>query len=74
MGPERHLIVLNFSGTPAQALLRLPWIDMRNRTWQFSDPLSGEVFERSGGDMADNGLFVSLDPWCHHFFRLESSG
>jgi len=47
---------------------------MRNRTWQFSDPLSGEVFERSGGDMADNGLFVSLDPWHHHFFRLESSG
>ena len=74
MGPERHLIVLNFSGTPAQALVRLPWIDMRNRTWQFSDPLSGEVFERSGGDMADNGLFVSLDPWHHHFFRLESSG
>ncbi len=74
MGPERHLIVLNFSGTPAQALVRLPWIDMRNRTWQFSDPLSGEVFERSGGDMADNGLFVSLDPWRHHFFRLESSG
>ena len=74
MGPERHLIVLNFSGTPAQALVRLPWIDMRNRTWQFSDPLSGEVFERSGGDMADNGLFLSLDPWRHHFFRLESSG
>ena len=67
---ERHLVVVNFSDTPSQAMVRLPWEDLRGRVWRFSDSLSGETFERDG-DMAKHGLFVSLDPWRWHFLRLE---
>ncbi len=74
LGAERRLIVLNFSGTPSQALVWLPWDDLRERAWRFSDPLAGETFERDGGDLADRGLFVSLEPWRWHFLGLESGG
>ena len=45
---------------------------MRGKSWRLSDALSGESFERSGDDMAANGLFISLDPWRWHFLRLET--
>jgi hypothetical protein len=71
MGPERHLIVINFSDTASQALVHLPWDSLRGRIRRLSDSLSGEAFERSGHDMADHGLFVALDPWSWHLLRLE---
>ena len=30
------------------------------------DLLSGEVYERSGDEIASNGLYVELPPWGHH--------
>jgi hypothetical protein len=72
MGPERRLIVLNFSDAPSQALTRLPWEDLHGRDWLLSDSLTGESFERSGDGMTGAGLFVSLEPWRGHFLRLEA--
>jgi hypothetical protein len=71
-GDDRQLIVVNFSAAPAQALVRVPWEDVRGRSLRLSDPLSGKTFERSGDDLAGPGMFVSLDPWQWHFLQLES--
>ncbi len=71
LGGERHLIVVNFSGTPSQAVIRMPWEDLRARVWRLSEMLSTESYERRGDDLADSGLFVSLGPWQWHFFRLD---
>jgi len=70
-GDERQLIAVNFSAMPSQALVRVPWEDVRSRSWQLSDPLSGESFERNGDDLAGEGMFVSLEPWRWHLLRLE---
>jgi glycosidase len=59
----QHLIAINFSDTPAQA--RIP-IDIGNQPWRLTDLLTGEVFDRSGEEMADPGLYVSLAPWQFH--------
>jgi 1,4-alpha-glucan branching enzyme len=67
---ERRLIVVNFSGGAAQARVRLPWEDLRGRTWRLADPLSGEAYDRGGDDMSDNGLYVDLGPWNTHFLRV----
>jgi len=74
LGGERRLVVINFSDAPSQAMVRPPWDDLRGRVWRFSDPLSGEAFERDGDGLARHGLFVSLDPWRWHFLRLEQAG
>ncbi|WP_329225350.1 alpha-amylase family glycosyl hydrolase [Streptomyces canus] len=62
----RHLIVVNDSDRPAQARLPLPWDDLRGRVCRATDLLTGAVYDRDGGELADCGLFVSLEGWgCH---------
>jgi hypothetical protein len=68
---ERVLIVVNFSGGAVQARIHLPWDELRGSTWRLSDPLSGEIYERSGDEMRDLGLYVELGPWKWHFFTLN---
>jgi len=71
LGVERRLLVINFSDAHSQAMVHLPWGDLGARSWRLSDPLSGEAFDRNGDELAADGFFVSLDPWCWHFLRLE---
>ena len=70
---ERCFIVVNFSAEPAQALVRVPWDALRGRTWRLKDVLSGEIYDRSGDEMRDSGLYVDLGPWCCHCFILKPS-
>jgi hypothetical protein len=66
----RHLVVVNLSGAPAQARVRLPWQGLRGRGWELSDRLDGRHFERSGDELAGEGLYVGLDPWASHFLAF----
>jgi hypothetical protein len=68
---ERYLIVVNFSDGTSQALVRVPWDELRGRTWRLSDAQTGDTFDRSGEDMRDNGLYVDLDPWKCHLFQAR---
>jgi hypothetical protein len=70
---ERRLIVVNFSAASSQALVRVPWDELRGRMWRLDDKLSGETFERSGNDMRDAGLYVDLKPWQCHLFQVRTS-
>ena len=71
MADERYLIVLNFSGAPSQALVRVPWDELRGQEWSLNDQLSGEFYDRRGDDMTGKGLYVDLKPWGFHFFRMQ---
>src|SRR5215831_317963 len=63
---HRHVVVINFSGQPAQGRVPLPWADLPGRTWHLTDLFAGEVFERNGDELAGPGLFVALGPWQFH--------
>jgi glycosidase len=60
---QRHLVVVNLADSNAQARVRLPWSDLGGRTWRFSDVLNGQAFERDGGELDDQGLYVGMEPW-----------
>ena len=70
-GAERFLVVVNLSGAPAQGRVGLNWPDLGGRSWQFTDLLEGPGFEREGGDLQSQGLFVALDPWQSHVLALR---
>jgi hypothetical protein len=36
-----------------------------------TDVFSGEVYNRSGAEMSDPGLYVELEAWGFHFLRVE---
>jgi len=68
---DRYLIVINFSGITSQAHVHVPWDELKGKTWRLNDVLSGESYDRSGGDMQDAGLYVDLGPWKCHFFQVS---
>jgi hypothetical protein len=70
-GGDRHVVVVNVSGQPAQARIPLDWPDLPGRSWQLTDILGQNVFERDGGELASPGLFVDLGPWQFHLFALQ---
>ena len=68
---DRHLVVVNLSGQPAQARIPLDWPDLRGRSWRLTDILVPSVFKRDGGELASPGLFVDLGPWQFHLLALQ---
>jgi hypothetical protein len=70
---ERYLIIINFGEGASQALVRLPWDELKGRSWRLVDVLSNATFDRSGDEMSAPGLYVDLGPWKCHFFRLNHS-
>ena len=50
--------------------MRLPWDDVAGRTWQLTDRLDGERFERAGDELAAEGLYVALDAWASNFLAF----
>jgi hypothetical protein len=67
---SRHLVVVNLSDAPAQARVRVPWGDAGGRNWDLADRLGGQHFERSGDEVASDGLYVALDAWAFHFLSF----
>lgn len=67
---RHHLIVVNLADTSSQGRVRMPGLSLDGRTWRLTDLMSGDVFERNGGEMTDPGLFVDLPPWGYHFLEF----
>jgi hypothetical protein len=70
---DRYLVVINFSDSPAQGRVQVPWAGVQGKTCCLLDLFSGDTYERSGAEMRDPGLYVGLRPWGYHFFRSISS-
>lgn len=70
-GKERALVVVNYSGRRSQAMIEIPWDDLRGDIWRLADALNGDVFLRDGTQLRDEGMFVDLDAWRFHFLTFE---
>jgi hypothetical protein len=66
----RHVVVVNLSAQPAQGRIPLGWPDLPGRGWHLSSLLDDSAFERDGGELADPGLFVALEPWQFYLLSL----
>jgi glycosidase len=68
---RRYLILVNYSNAQAQARIQVPWDELRGKTWHLGDILSGEIYDRNGGEMRDEGLYVDLGPWKYNLFEVK---
>lgn len=68
-GESRWLVVVNLSSATSTGRVATGWEDLRGRTVRLVDPTAWTTYERSGDDVAD-GLYVHLDPWQWHLFRV----
>ncbi len=67
----RALIVVNYSATRSQGMVKLTWDVLRGREWRMSDMLNGDVFIRDGNQMRQEGMYVDLDAWGMHLLELK---
>ncbi len=68
---DRYLVVINFSDSPAQGRVQVPWAEIQGKPWCLLDLFSGDTYERRADEMRDPGLYVGLRPWDYHFFSLR---
>jgi hypothetical protein len=69
-GNGRYVVVVNLSAEPADGRVGLGWTNLPGRSWNLTDLLDDRVYERSGDELADQGLFVALPPWGCHLFAM----
>jgi len=69
---SHHLVVVNLSEDQSQAHVHLPWDNMAGTTWQLTDLISGDVFQRDGDEMHLSGLYVDLHAWKFYFLSFKS--
>ncbi|MEK7755366.1 MAG: alpha-amylase, partial [Acidobacteriota bacterium] len=67
----RTLVVVNLSGAPSQGRVRVAWPDAGGRRWRLRDPVNGDVWERSGDEIGEAGLFVALEAWGFHLLTFD---
>jgi hypothetical protein len=67
---RQHLIVVNLSNEHADGRVQLPRHE-DGSALVFEDVLTGERFERDGRAVADEGLYVALDPQRMHVLRVH---
>jgi glycosidase len=66
-GPNKNLIIVNYSNEQSQGRVLIPWAELKDIDVQLSDNLDQNVFIRSGMELKNKGLFVDLPPWSYHF-------
>lgn len=71
LGDERRVIVVNLSPHTSQARVQLPWPELAGQNWVFFDVMDERMFEWSGDEVLNMGLFVELAPWGQHFFAVR---
>ncbi|MEN6438464.1 MAG: alpha-amylase family glycosyl hydrolase [Syntrophobacter sp.] len=72
-GDSRCLLVVNFSGAPAQGLVRVPWDDLGGGACRLKDVFTSAVFERNVNEMCGQGFYVDLPAWGFHFLERMSN-
>ena len=75
-GAERRLLAaVNYAPTRGQCYVRLPWEDLRGRAAVLADLVNPTTrYERDGGDLARQGLYLDVPAWGHHVFEVTLPG
>jgi glycosidase len=70
-GDSRRLVTVNYAGHPAQCYVALPWRDLEGRSWRLRDLAGPWVYDRPGGDLTRQGLYLDLPAWGYHVFAVS---
>jgi hypothetical protein len=69
---EKRLIAVNYSDHQSQCRAAIPWDGLEGRTWRLADRMGPAAYERDGGDLAAQGLYLDLPAWSYHVFSVDA--
>ncbi len=67
-----RLTAINYSPHSAQAKFRIPEFLLRSDKIYLTDVLTNETYERYADELADDGLYIALNPWQSHLFVTQN--
>ncbi len=68
---QRLLIAVNYSSSSSKAHVIIDNINYGLFDWRFTDLLTGNDYNYRGKNLNENGLYIELDGWKSHIFRVE---
>ncbi len=71
---ERRLVAVNYSDHQSQCYVAIPWTDLEGQVWQLRDQMGPANYERSGGDLTAQGLYLDMPAWAYHVFDVHEAG
>jgi hypothetical protein len=71
---ERRLVAVNYADHQSQCYVALPWRDLDGRTWRLQDLTGPSAYDRAGGDLTWQGLYLDMPAWAYHVFAVSPTG
>ena len=69
-GDDHNLVIVNLSESTSDARVRFTSSDLQGKSIRLVDLFSDLTYVRSGDEIANEGLYVKLNAWEFHFFRV----
>jgi hypothetical protein len=69
---QRVLVAVNYARSQGQCYVRLPWDDLVPVTVRLNDLMNEATYDRAGGEMVSQGLYLDLPSWGYHVFEMKS--
>ena len=66
-----YLAIANLSPFRSQCYVKLPQEHMHPGINTLTDLLSTDVYERSGDELCEKGLYLDIEPWYRHLFKIS---
>jgi glycosidase len=72
-GPDgsRRLVAVNYADHQSQCYVAMPWHDLDGPTWRLQDLTGPSVYNRRGGDLTWQGLYLDMPAWGYHVFTVS---
>ena len=68
----RRLVAINYSDHQSQCYIMIPWTDLEGQVWQLRDRMGTAIYERSGGGLTAQGLYLDIPAWAYHVFDVHA--
>jgi hypothetical protein len=70
-GGRRRLVAVNYADHQSQCYVAVPWRDLDARMWRLQDLAGAAVYDRRGGDLLSQGLYLDIAAWGYHVFAVS---
>jgi hypothetical protein len=70
-GDLRRLVAVNYAPHRSQCYVDMPWRDLGGRSLRLADAIGGAVYDRSGDELQERGLYLDMPAWGSHVFTVE---
>jgi hypothetical protein len=60
---ERLLVAVNYAPNQSQCYVRVPFTDLAGSQWRLHDLMGSTTYDRDGGELQSQGMFLDMPPW-----------